>query len=195
MIFNQKPTVSVCCISKNEISSIRNMLENIKDIADEIVVVDELSIDGTREILKEYNTKIIDGKLDNNWGALRNKAIENATKDWILVIDADELLEPITHQAIYNRDILSKCNIEGIDSIVFSRRNYLDDEFQTSTYPDKTIRLFKNNGNIKYQGYIHEQIVGNIRRYESNFIIIHKKTWEKQMQQNERYIDVDMKRK
>lgn len=171
----------------NESDCIKNMLVCIKDIVDEIIVVDEYSTDGTREVLKEYGVIIVDGELNNDWSNLRNFAISKATMDWILTIDPDEVMESQFYTALKTRELIDHCENNGFDGVVVKRKNYIDDVFQPSTYPDLSIRLFKNNGNIEYRGYIHEQVTGCINRFESDYHIIHKKSSERQRCQTIKY--------
>lgn len=178
----------MCSFMINEKDVVRNMLECVKNIQpDEIVVVDEFSTDGTREILKEYNVKLIDGKLENNYSQIRNLCISNATKDWIMFIDADEILEASLCDVLFNREFLKFCDSVGIDMVAFKRKNYIDGIFQNQSYPDYQYRLFRNNGKIKYIRPIHEGPTGFIKKFESNYHIIHSKTNDRQQMQNRKY--------
>lgn len=183
-------TLSACIISMNESDCIRTMLECVKDSVDEIIAVDEYSTDGTREILQEYAAKIIDGRLNNDWASLRNLAISNATMEWVLIIDPDEVMEPQLHNALKTRELLDYCENTGFDAVVMKRKNYINDIFQHYTYPDLTIRLFRNNGKILFGGLMHEQVSGYLNRFESDYHIIHKKSSEKQMKQSKRYQEI-----
>ena len=184
------PTLSACIICMNEADCIRNMLECVKDSVDEIIAVDEYSTDGTREILLEYGAKIIDGKLNNDWGNLRNMAVSNASMEWVLIIDPDEVMETLLHKVLNTRELLDYCENTGFDAVVVSRKNFINDVFQHNKYPDRTIRLFRNNGKIIYGGSMHEQVSGYVNRFESFYHIIHKKTSERQMQQSKRYQEI-----
>lgn len=85
-------TLSVVIITFNEADNIRECLESVK-WADEIVVVDSLSTDRTRELAREYTEHVIErtwqGHVDQ-----KNFALERATSDWVLSIDADERVGP-----------------------------------------------------------------------------------------------------
>src|SRR5699024_6139977 len=89
---NLSYNLSVCFITKNEADRIRKCLDSVKHLADEIVVLDSGSTDGTVDIVKEYT--------DNVWvtdwpgfGPQKQRCLEKATKDWVLFIDADESLD------------------------------------------------------------------------------------------------------
>src|SRR3989344_3396846 len=83
-------TISLCMITKNEERYLEQCLNSVKDIIDEIIIVDTGSTDKTKEIAKKFNAKIIDFKWIDDFSAARNESLKHATKDWILVLDADE---------------------------------------------------------------------------------------------------------
>jgi len=85
--------LSVTIAAKNEENNLRRCLNAVK-WADEIVVVDDMSSDKTAEICKEYNAII--SRNDSHGSINRNKnlAIEKATGEWILSLDADEVVSP-----------------------------------------------------------------------------------------------------
>src|SRR3989344_6657474 len=86
--------ISLCMITKNEETYLENCLNSVKDIVDEIIIVDTGSTDKTKEIGKEFNAKIFDFKWTDDFCAARIESLKHATKDWILVLDADEVIEP-----------------------------------------------------------------------------------------------------
>jgi len=79
-------------ITKNEEKFLESCLSSVKSIVDEIIIVDSGSIDKTKEIAANFNAKIIDFKWDNDFSAARNESLKYATKDWIIVLDADEVV-------------------------------------------------------------------------------------------------------
>lgn len=85
-------TLSVIIITKNEANNIGTCLESVK-WADEIIVLDSGSTDGTLEICKQYTPHV----YSTDWpgfGVQKNRALDKATKEWVLSIDADEFLSP-----------------------------------------------------------------------------------------------------
>jgi len=90
----KKHSISVSMIVKNEESCIAKALESVKD-ADEIIVCDTGSTDRTIEIARQYTDKVFtDYKWNDNFAEARNHAQSKCTGDYILIIDADEYLEP-----------------------------------------------------------------------------------------------------
>ena len=83
---------SVNIICYNEAENIRDCLESVR-WADEVVVVDSHSTDGTTEICREYGARIYQEDF-TGYGKLRNIAIEKSSHDWILSLDADERVTP-----------------------------------------------------------------------------------------------------
>ena len=86
------PPVTVYTLTFNEAPQIRNVLESVK-WADEVLLVDSFSTDGTVEIAREYGARILNEKFCG-FGALRNKALAAAKHDWIVSIDSDERSTP-----------------------------------------------------------------------------------------------------
>jgi len=84
--------ITVYTLTFNEARQIRDTLESVK-WADEIIVVDSFSTDGTLEIAREYGARIISERFCG-FGKLRNMALSAARHDWILSIDADERCTP-----------------------------------------------------------------------------------------------------
>lgn len=92
MCMPMKMTLSVTIITKNEADRIRRCLDSVKELADEIIVLDSGSTDQTLEIVAEYTDKF----FSTDWpgfGVQKQRALEHATGDWVLAIDADEALD------------------------------------------------------------------------------------------------------
>ncbi len=146
--------ISACIIVKNEEKYIRKCLENIKNVVDEIVVVDGYSADKTVEICKEYTDNVYLHNWSGSFAEERNFSISKAANDWIFVIDADETLSKELQD---NMKHLTQQN--EYSAYAFTRRHYYDENGKKWTkhvfYPDYQIRLFHKD-KTKYQGIIHE---------------------------------------
>jgi glycosyltransferase involved in cell wall biosynthesis len=92
--------LSVVLATRNEEENIGACLKSVKDIADEIVVVDELSTDKTREIARKYGTEVYKVKHEPIFHKTKQKALDKATGDWILQLDADERVTPVLAKEI-----------------------------------------------------------------------------------------------
>lgn len=149
-------TLSVCMITKNEEKNISRCLESIKDIADEIIVVDTGSTDKTVEIANNYGAKVSFHKWNNDFSDARNESIKNATKDWILFLDADEELPK--EEGLKLKELINNSNLEG-----FHCR--LVNIIKNVNIGDSLVfRIFKNNPKYKFKGKIHEQIIPSIQK-------------------------------
>src|SRR5204863_5400745 len=84
------PRLSLCMIVKNEERFLRNCLESVKDIVDEMVIVDTGSTDSTLDIAREYGAKVIPHVWKDDFSEARNVSLDHATGDWALWLDADE---------------------------------------------------------------------------------------------------------
>ena len=87
-------SVSIVLATFNEESNIRDCLESVKDLADEVIIVDGSSTDKTVEIAKQFNAKIHITGNPPVFHINKQKAIDMAAKEWILQLDADERVTP-----------------------------------------------------------------------------------------------------
>ena len=85
------PKLTVVIITHNEERNILRCLESVKPVADEIVVVDSMSADHTAEICREFGCKVFFREFDG-YGTQKQFAVNQASNDWVLSIDADEVL-------------------------------------------------------------------------------------------------------
>jgi glycosyltransferase involved in cell wall biosynthesis len=97
---NRKPRLSVCMIVKNEERFLGQCLASVKDIADELIVIDTGSTDRTVEIAREHGAHVGHFEWCNDFAAARNASIAPATGDWILFLDADEGLSPAEKRSL-----------------------------------------------------------------------------------------------
>jgi len=164
-------------IVRDEEKYIAGCLNSVKEIVDEIVVVDTGSKDRTVEIAKGLGAKVFDFVWNDDFSAARNFSLGKATGDWILVLDADETMA---------EDDLDKIR-EGInqkensaDAFFLMQRNYSNNPgalgfvaLQQKTreakdfkgfYPSKIIRLFRNKKDFAFQGKVHETVDDSIAR-------------------------------
>ena len=84
--------ISLCMIVKDEEDVIARCLDSVKDLVDEIIIVDTGSTDRTKEIVSKYTDKIYDFEWVNDFSKARNFSFSKATKDYILWLDADDII-------------------------------------------------------------------------------------------------------
>ena len=91
---SSRPKISLCMIVKNEAQYIERCIKSARRAADEIIVVDTGSSDDTAEIARRLGAKTRQHQWKSDFSEARNYSIEQATGDWILYLDADEVLTP-----------------------------------------------------------------------------------------------------
>jgi glycosyltransferase involved in cell wall biosynthesis len=148
-------SISVYIITKDSSNYVENTLNSIKDIANEIIVIDTGSTDNTIEIAKKYNSKIFNYKWNDDFSDVRNYALSKCTKDWILSIDSDETLEGNKEEIIKAINLkYDKLPFFFFD--IFTYTNRLNDK--KYKYYQKQIRLFPNIDNVLYEYKLKEKI-------------------------------------
>ncbi|MDU7253776.1 MAG: glycosyltransferase family 2 protein, partial [Clostridium sp.] len=166
--------LSIAMIVKNEEKYIENTLKPLKKlqkyIDSEIVIVDTGSTDNTVEIAKQYTDNIYFHKWNNNFGDMRNISINYCTGDWILVVDADEVLYDVEELAklIRNKKI-NKSNGAFVKIVNFNKdvKNSI-----SNGAISPLLRIFKK-GTVKYEGIVHEQPRFTNPIMETNIRFIH----------------------
>ncbi|OGU16200.1 MAG: hypothetical protein A2X61_13040 [Ignavibacteria bacterium GWB2_35_12] len=157
-----KPFLTLSMIVKNEEDNLAGCLDSVRDVVDEIVIVDTGSTDRTREIAKKFNAKIFDFEWVNDFAAARNEALKHSTGEWVLYLDADERLDEISKANIRNLLMNSGDEIGGFICTIESDHFQLNGstERHRGGYP----RIFRNYGfpKISFQGRVHEQITPSI---------------------------------
>ena len=170
-------------ITLNEEDFIDQALKNVKEYVDEIIIVDGGSTDKTIAISKKHGAKVFQHKWPEHFAKQRNISLKYATKDWILIMDPDETYERIL---LENLQLFANNNIQA-DMFAFPRKNYIDGK-QTDAYPDRQLRFFPNNPDIKYMRKVHERPTKySIIVSPEKMHIVHKKTSTRQKKQNIHY--------
>lgn len=153
-----KNAISGIVITFNEEKNIEECLNNLKEVCNELVVVDSNSTDNTRAIAERCGAKVVTHPYIGD-GLQKNLCLEHVTNKWVLSLDADERLTPEMIEAINNLD-LANSSFEGY---AFRRRNYIGSRWikRCGWYPDWLIRLY-NHDNIKFKEVReHASVVSN----------------------------------
>ena len=148
-----QPTLSLCMIVKDEEEMLPRCLSSVRDYVDEIIIVDTGSQDRTVEIAEEFAAKVYHYRWENNFALHRNQAIGHASKDWILMLDADESLKEGSGDIL--RDAIKHTEIDSIEVTNISFFN----QGSSEAWVDQT-RVFRNRPDIYYRDIIHEQLSG-----------------------------------
>lgn len=155
-----KPAISLCMIVKNEERTLRRCLASVRDLADEIVIVDTGSTDSTPQIAAAHNAKLASFDFSRvDFAAARNHALDLATGRWILTLDADEVLDPAGIPLVkeMTRELASSTANAGY---YFERVNHGAPSDKPTR--DHVVRLFPNRPDYRYRGRVHETIDDSI---------------------------------
>jgi glycosyltransferase involved in cell wall biosynthesis len=140
-------------IVKNEEDCIARCLNSVKDVVDEIIIVDTGSSDKTIEICQSFQTKIEKFDWNGSFADARNYALEKATEEWILWLDADEELDKTDRQKLHEGT-----HFNDYDVITLHLINYYGDQINKNNTTDVAhTRLFRNNG-LKFINRMHERL-------------------------------------
>ncbi len=141
--------LSCCMIVKNEAERLPGCLESIKNLVDEIVILDTGSSDQTQEIAKKIGAKVYTAQWDNDFAKARNQALQYVTGDWILVLDADE-------RFVAEKKVQLRQTILQKDLLVV---NLIRQEVGASQSPYSLVsRLFRNHPSITFSRPYHALI-------------------------------------
>jgi glycosyltransferase involved in cell wall biosynthesis len=146
--------ISATIITLNEESNIKAACESVA-WADEIVVVDSGSTDGTREVAEAFGARVI----TNPWpgfGAQKQFAVEQAQHEWIFSLDADERVSDELKKSL---DAL-RSQTDLADGYQIARRTYYQGRWIRGGgwYPDRQLRLFKKTKGHWKQRHVHESV-------------------------------------
>jgi glycosyltransferase involved in cell wall biosynthesis/Tfp pilus assembly protein PilF len=174
-----RPTVSLCMIVKNEEQHLARCLYSVKPIVDEMIVVDTGSTDRTREIASIFGARVIDYQWDDDFAAARNTSLSDASGDWILVMDADEVISEQDHEAfrqlfskkrkapcaysVVTRNYNSEINVVGW---VPNSGEYPVEEAGTGWLASTKVRLFPRAERIRFEGAVHEMVESALERFQ-----------------------------
>ena len=153
------PKLSLCMIARDEEKIIAECLSSARPFFDEIVLVDTGSKDGTKKVSKQFVDKLVDFKWVDDFSAARNESLKHATGDWIIWLDADDILPEESGRAIRNAIGSAPPNIMAF--IVPVR--FPDGSPSGGTVVDH-VKVIRNVPGICFEGRIHEQILPSIRQ-------------------------------
>ncbi|MDX8366107.1 glycosyltransferase [Cytobacillus sp. IB215665] len=164
--------ISLCMIVKNEEEVLDNCLSSIAKLMDEIIIIDTGSSDRTKEIAKMYTDKVYDFEWIDDFSKARNYSFSKATKDYIMWLDADDIV-PIDSQ----RKIAEvKQNLLDLnpDAIMMPYEYNFDKDGR----PLLTLyrnRIVKKECKFKWHGYVHEELKVSGKVFKTDIVIKHKR--------------------
>lgn len=170
------PTVSLCMIVKNEQAHLARCLHSLKPLVHELVIVDTDSTDATRELAEVFGARLFTQPWNGDFSAARNAALEQASGEWILVMDADEVIAPQDHSrfsghlqadptpcgyVMQTRNYRDSVSIEGWRA---NDGSYPLQEQGSGWTPSSKIRLFPNRPEIRFEKPVHELVDYSVER-------------------------------
>lgn len=167
--------ISVVINTYNAEKTLSECLEALKGF-DEIVVCDMESADSTREIAAKYGARIVIFPKGNCKSAepARTFAIQSATSEWVLVVDADEIVTPQLKEYLYSEINQPNCPA----GLFIPRKNFLLNYRMRCRYPDYQLRFFKREGTV-WPPFVHTRPIvnGKVEKIPSSEIklaLVHK---------------------
>jgi glycosyltransferase involved in cell wall biosynthesis len=190
----KKPSLSVVLATYNEEKNIGRCLRSVKNLASEIIIVDGSSTDKTREIAKQFDAKIKKIKNIPMFHSMKQQAVDLATKDWILQLDADEEVTPALKEEIIKTIDFSPAE----KGFYLPRKNLFLSHWlkKGGQYPDPVIRLFKRGHGRFPQKSVHEQIKikGSVGHLQSPLLHHFAPTLTKYLINTNRYTSLEAKK-
>ena len=160
-------SVSLCMIVRDEAQHLARALDSVRGLADELVVVDTGSADRTCDIARIFGARLFSFPWNGSFSDARNYSLRQASGDWILVLDADEVLAPSDLGPLAE---LAKKGAQVACS--FTTRNYTDEitrrnwvanageypeqEQGRGWTPSEKVRMFPNHPGVRFAGAVHE---------------------------------------
>jgi glycosyltransferase involved in cell wall biosynthesis len=150
-----RPALSLCMIVKNESGNLPACLESARGLADELIVVDTGSDDGTQEIARRHGAKLIQSDWTGDFSRARNLSLDAATGRWILWLDADDRLLDEDKRAI--RALAGGDPDLAPKAYGLRVKNSRDGGLTGSVF--NQIRVFPNRPDLRFRAPVHEQIL------------------------------------
>jgi len=156
-------------IVKNEEAVIGRCLESIKDIVDEINIVDTGSTDCTKEIVQQFSVRLFDFEWIHHFATARNFSFQQATKDYILWLDADDVLLPEDQKKLKEL----KASLQpDIDAVSMNYNLSMDEEGNVTSFIRRN-RLVRREKKFQWIGAVHEYLAVGGKILDSNIAISH----------------------
>ncbi|HSC02198.1 MAG TPA: glycosyltransferase [Solirubrobacteraceae bacterium] len=158
-------TLGLCMIVKDEEEMLGKCLEAVAPAVDEIIIVDTGSTDRTIEIAKSHGARVIEQPWTGSFSDARNTSFEHATTDWIVYLDADEVL--VADDVHRLKSLSSKVWREAFYLALTSFTGELGDG---GAVTNSALRVFRNRSHYRFEGRLHEQIAHHLPTYAAGRI-------------------------
>ncbi len=153
---NKKMQISACSIMKDEMLHVEQWLKSVRVFADEIIVADTGSTDGTREYLQQQDdVQLITYKWDKDFSRAKNTAWAKAQGKWVAFLDADEAF--YHPENLRNWLEIVEAKADYFDTVMVPIHNVDADKNDRLIGKDMVPRIFRNHAGVRYIGAVHEQ--------------------------------------
>ncbi len=181
------PTLSVILITRNEEANLADCLASLEGIAEQIVVVDTNSSDRTLEIARNYGAVVGQPADWPGFGPQKNRALELATGDWVLSLDADERLTP----ALRSEILTAIHHSAHVDCFAIPRLSWYCGRFirHSGWSPDYVDRLFRRGTARFSDDLVHERLIPNgpVAKLENSMLHFSFMNFSQVLQKIDRY--------
>ncbi len=174
-------------------ASLARCLRSARPLVDRIVIGDTGSIDHSRSMAESFGAEVVSIPWQDDFAAARNQVLAQARCEWVLVLDADEMLDPVEAASL----LPALVSDETVHAYTLTRRDYVDRlhldqiacavEPNVSDFPEARpypgyirsvhTRLFRRHPKVHFSERVHEQVTGSIDRLgllrENAPLIIH----------------------
>ena len=164
-------TISLCMIVKNEEDTLERCLDSAGSAVDEIIIVDTGSGDRTKEIASGFTDKVYDFEWIDDFSAARNFSFAHATMDYILWLDADDVILP---EDVVKLKKLKETLTPDIDAVMMRYNTGFDAQGKV-TFSYFRERLSKRSRNFKWREPVHEYLEAGGKQINSDICITHAK--------------------
>lgn len=158
-------------IVKDEENTLARCLDSVQDLVDEMNIVDTGSTDGTVEIAKQYTNRIYHFPWINSFAKARNYSYSCATKDYILFLDADDVILEEDRKKLFELKETLDPSMDAVSMFY----NTGEDEYGNVTIRFKRNRLVKRERNFQWIGDVHEYLEVGGSIFNSDIAVTHKK--------------------
>lgn len=146
------PTLSLCMIVRDEESVLARCLDCIRNIMDEIIIVDTGSHDKTKEIARQYTNLVYDFLWNDNFSDARNFAFSKASCDYQMWLDADDVIDSENQQKLF--DLKQHLSAD----VVMMPYHVAFDALDNPVYTYYRERILKRSRNFRWNGAVHEAV-------------------------------------
>ncbi len=164
-------TISLCMIVKDEQEVLARCLDSVAGIVDEIIIVDTGSKDATKEIAKCYTDKIYDFPWVDDFSAARNVSFEKASKEYLLWLDADDVILPKDQKEFLH---LKETLDPHTDVVMMPYHVSFDQDGAPTVLYDRE-RLLRREKQFRWLGAVHEAIPPSGKIVHSSAAVTHRK--------------------